>query len=68
MAWLGERDFAASRLAQRLTGQAWKALESLNRSEREKFSGRDGLQKYLKFLEDTIMDLPIPELANRFME
>lgn len=43
-------------------------MESLNRSERAKFQGSGGLERYLKFLEDTIMDLPIPGLANRFTE
>ena len=58
-----EKAVAGARLAAALTGEAWKALEEVSDEGQELLEKRGGHKTLLKFLDETLMDEPIPEAA-----
>ena len=59
---------AGARLAAALTGEAWKALEEVSDEGQELLEKRGGHKTLLKFLDETLMDEPMPEAAKYFKE
>ena len=59
------RPFGAQRLIARLTGAAWETMREVNRAERQKLSGDHGVELLLRYLEESVLDLPIPEAGRR---
>ena len=62
-----EKETAGPRIAAVLTGDAWKALEEINDEGRELIQQAGGDQVLVDFLEETLLDLPIPE-ASKYMK
>ena len=55
------RPHGASRLIARLQGAAWETMREVDRAERQKLCGDNGVELILKYLEESVLDLPIPE-------
>ena len=70
VAGLSHRDktVAGARLAAALTGEAWKALEEVSDEGQELLEKLGGHKTLLKFLDETLMDEPIPEAAKHLKE
>ena len=62
IAGLSDRDrkHGPSRIAQTLTDDAWDAIQELTPEDRSRLQAPEGLALLMEFLEDTIMDVPIP--------
>ena len=63
-----DKAVAGARLASALTGEAWKALEEVSDEGQELLEKRGGHKTLLKFLDETLMDEPIPEAAKHLKE
>ena len=61
------RPHGASRLIVRLKGAAWETMREVNRAERQKLCGEDGVKLLLTYLDTSVLDLPIPE-AGRWLK
>ena len=70
VAGLSHRDktVAGARLASALTGEAWRALEEVSDEGQELLEKLGGHKTLLKFLDETLMDEPIPEAAKYLKE
>ena len=70
MAGLSHKDkaVAGARLAAALTGEAWKALEEVSDEGQELLEKPGGHKTLLNFLDETLMDEPIPEAAKYLKE
>ena len=70
VAGLSQKDkgVAGARLAAALTGEAWKALEEVSDEGQELLEQHGGHKTLLKFLDETLMDEPIPEAAKYLKE
>ena len=60
-----ERDTAGTRLAAALTGDAAQALKEIDKEERWKLKTEQGVALLLDYLEDSILDTPVPEAGRR---
>ena len=63
-----DKTVAGARLASALTGEAWKALEEVSDEGQELLEKLGGHKTLLKFLDETLMDEPIPEAAKYLKE
>ena len=63
-----DKAVAGARLAAALTGEAWKALEEVSDEGQELLEKHGGHKTLLKFLDETLMDEPIPEAAKHLKE
>eukprot|EP00974_Lingulodinium_polyedra_P048754 4682638-Lingulodinium_polyedra.AAC.1 len=59
------RPYGASRLIANLRGAAWETMREVSREERKKLRGDDGVELLLRYLEESVLDLPIPEAGKR---
>ncbi|CAK0843897.1 unnamed protein product [Prorocentrum cordatum] len=63
-----DKQVAGARLAAALTGEAWKALEEVSDEGRELLEKTGGHKILLEFLDETLMDEPIPPEAAKYLK
>ena len=61
-----DKETVGPKLAAALTADAWKALEEVSDEGIDMVSAPGGEDVLLRFLEESLLDLPIPE-ASKFM-
>ena len=68
-AGLSSRDVgvAVARLATGLTGQPWKLVQKLNPAARAELT-RGGVERFLDFIRENLIETGIPEAGRRFHE